>query len=133
VYEPSYVPGKTLLAHPFKLNVLAILCAGSGEVMVFLTLSILVEKPQEEVFLSAIQMLSSSLFSFLLLLKTQISSHASREECGAPGTPTATAPSSVTTTFDSIVDLSKFNEPVTITSPASAIPTDNPLVNFGGQ
>ncbi|HEX4202936.1 MAG TPA: hypothetical protein VHZ51_01790 [Ktedonobacteraceae bacterium] len=32
-----------------------------------------------------------------------------------------------------IVDLSKFNEPVTITSPASAIPTDNPLVNFGGQ
>jgi hypothetical protein len=68
------------LAHPFKLNVLAILCAGSGEVMVFLTLSILVEKPQEEVFLSAIQML----FSFLLLLKTQISSHASREECGVP-------------------------------------------------
>jgi LppX/LprAFG-like lipoprotein len=56
---------------------------------------------------------------------------------GASGTPTATAtvtvPSNVTTTLDSIVDLSKFNEPVTITPPANAIPTDNPLVIFGGQ
>ncbi len=52
---------------------------------------------------------------------------------GASGTPTATAPSSVTTTFDSTVDLSKFNTPVTITPPANAIPTDNPLVIFGGQ
>ncbi len=45
---------------------------------------------------------------------------------GASGT-------SVTTTFDSTVDLSKFNTPVTITPPANAIPTDNPLVIFGGQ
>lgn len=56
---------------------------------------------------------------------------------GASGTPAATAtvtvPSNVTTTLDSIVDLSKFNEPVTITPPANAIPTDNPLVIFGGQ
>jgi LppX/LprAFG-like lipoprotein len=52
---------------------------------------------------------------------------------GASGTPAATVPSNVTTTLDSIVDLSKFNEPVTITPPANAIPTDNPLVIFGGQ
>lgn len=52
---------------------------------------------------------------------------------GGSGTPTATAPSSVTTTLDSTVDLSKFNAPVTITPPANAIPTNNPLVIFGGQ
>ena len=56
---------------------------------------------------------------------------------GASGTPaataTATVPSNVTTALDSIVDLSKFNEPVTITPPANAIPTDNPLVIFGGR
>ena len=56
---------------------------------------------------------------------------------GASGTPaattTATVPSNITTTLDSIVDLSKFNEPLTITPPANAIPTDNPLVIFGGQ
>jgi LppX_LprAFG lipoprotein len=56
---------------------------------------------------------------------------------GASGTPaaaaTATVPSNVTTALDSIVDLSKFNEPVTITPPANAIPTDNPLVIFGSQ
>src|SRR6266478_4495429 len=40
---------------------------------------------------------------------------------------------SVTTTFDSTVDLSKFNTPVTIAPPANAIPTDNPFVISGGQ
>jgi hypothetical protein len=52
-------------------------------------------------------------------------------------TPTATVtaaiPSSVTTSLDSIVDLSKFNEPVTIIAPANAIPTDNPITIFTGQ
>jgi hypothetical protein len=33
----SYAPEKSVLTHPFKLNALAILCAGSGEVMLFLT------------------------------------------------------------------------------------------------
>jgi hypothetical protein len=36
----NYAPVKTLLAHPFKLKVLAKLCAGSGEFMVFPTLTI---------------------------------------------------------------------------------------------
>lgn len=52
-------------------------------------------------------------------------------------TPTATVtaaiPSNVTTSLDSIVDLSKFNEPVTIIAPANAIPTDNPITIFTGQ
>jgi hypothetical protein len=30
--------GKSVLTHPFKLDALAILCVGSGEVMVILTL-----------------------------------------------------------------------------------------------
>jgi hypothetical protein len=49
-------------------------------------------------------------------------------------TPTTTAimvPSNVTTQFDSIVDLSKFNESVNITPPTSAIPTNDPTTVFG--
>jgi hypothetical protein len=48
-------------------------------------------------------------------------------------TPTVTTvlvPSNVTTNFDSIVDLSNFNAPVTITPPTNAIPTDNPVTVF---
>jgi hypothetical protein len=48
-------------------------------------------------------------------------------------TPTVTTvlvPSNVTTNFDSIVDLSRFNAPVTITPPTSAIPTNNPVTVF---
>jgi hypothetical protein len=48
-------------------------------------------------------------------------------------TPTTTVvvPSNVTTSFDSVVDLSKFNGPVSITAPTGAIPTDNPSTIFG--
>jgi len=48
-------------------------------------------------------------------------------------TPTVTTvlvPSNVTTTFDSVVDLSKFNVPVTITPPTNAIPTNDPVKVF---
>jgi hypothetical protein len=48
-----------------------------------------------------------------------------------PTVPTGLVPSSVTTTFDSVVDLSKFNVPVTITPPTNAIPTSDPTVVFG--
>ena len=44
-----------------------------------------------------------------------------------------TLPSNATVALDSTVDLSKFNQPVTITPPANAIPTNNPGVVFGGQ
>lgn len=54
---------------------------------------------------------------------------------GASVTPAATASVGVlpglTVNFDSIVDLSNFNQPVTITLPANAIPTDNPFNIFG--
>ena len=49
-------------------------------------------------------------------------------------TPTVTTvivPSNVTTKFDSIVDLSKFNESVTVTTPTGAIPTTDPTTVFG--
>ncbi len=46
-------------------------------------------------------------------------------------TPTPSLISSLTTHFDSITDLSNFNQPVTITPPANAIPTDNPINIFG--
>ncbi len=50
------------------------------------------------------------------------------------GTPTAagTVPTSVTTNQDSIIDLSKFNAPVTITPPTDATPTNDPTVILGG-
>ena len=40
-------------------------------------------------------------------------------------------PAGVITSFDSTLDLSNFNAPVTITPPTGAIPTDNPLTIFG--
>jgi hypothetical protein len=48
-------------------------------------------------------------------------------------TPTVTTilvPSNVTTNFDSTVDLSNFNAPVTITPPTNAIPTNDPVKVF---
>jgi hypothetical protein len=39
-------------------------------------------------------------------------------------------PAGVITGFDSTLDLSKFNDPVTITPPTGAIPTDNPISIF---
>jgi hypothetical protein len=39
-------------------------------------------------------------------------------------------PAGVITNFDSTLDLSNFNAPVTITPPTGAIPTDNPLTIF---
>jgi hypothetical protein len=39
-------------------------------------------------------------------------------------------PAGVVTSFDSTLDLSKFNDPVTITPPTGAIPTDNPISIF---
>jgi hypothetical protein len=41
------------------------------------------------------------------------------------------APNSVKTALDFIVDLSKFNTPVTITPPANATPTNNPVTILG--
>jgi hypothetical protein len=49
-----------------------------------------------------------------------------------PGaTPTVAPLSGLTTSFDSVTDLSNFNQPVTITPPANAIPTDNLISIFG--
>lgn len=44
-----------------------------------------------------------------------------------------TLPSNATVALDTIVDLSKFNQPVKITPPTNATPVDNPSVIFGGQ
>lgn len=53
------------------------------------------------------------------------------------GTPNAKGgimlPSNATIALDALVDLSKFNQPVTITPPTNAIPTNNPGVIFGMQ
>lgn len=48
-----------------------------------------------------------------------------------PVTSASLVPSNVTTNLDSIVDLSNFNAPVTITPPANAIPTSDPTTVFG--
>lgn len=41
------------------------------------------------------------------------------------------APSTATTNIDTTIDLSKFNQPVTITPPTNATPTNNPGAIFG--
>jgi hypothetical protein len=42
-----YAPEKSVVTHPFKLNALAILCAGSGEFMVILTMASLARQNYE--------------------------------------------------------------------------------------
>ena len=52
---------------------------------------------------------------------------------GANSTPTAGASAaSVTLNTDSVIDLSKFNESITITPPANATPTSDPTTIFSG-
>ncbi len=68
---------------------------------------------------------------FKLNLNADLSSARTAVATAVAGTVTVTVPTNVTTTVDSIVDLSKFNVPVTITPPTNAIPTDNPATVFG--
>lgn len=49
----------------------------------------------------------------------------------AANTPSASTPAAATTTLDSTINLSKFNEPVTITAPSNATPTTDPGAIFG--
>jgi hypothetical protein len=56
---------------------------------------------------------------------------ASLSKSITPTVTTVVIPSNVTTTLDSVVDLSKFNEPVTVTPPLNAIATDDPTKVFG--
>lgn len=48
-----------------------------------------------------------------------------------PSKVSKSAPSVGTTSVDSTINLSKFNDPVTITAPSGATPTANPAVVFG--
>lgn len=57
---------------------------------------------------------------------------SSLNNSATPGaTPTVAPLSGLTTNFDSVTDLSNFNQPVTITPPANAIPTDNLISIIG--
>ena len=49
----------------------------------------------------------------------------------SPTTSTFTIPGNMSTTVDTIIDYSKFNESITISAPANAIPTSNPSTIFG--
>jgi len=66
--------------------------------------------------------------------RTEVKISLGIDASAASGTPTATGatPKIVTTSQDSIIDLSKFNDPVTITPPANATPTNDPTVVLGG-
>jgi hypothetical protein len=67
-------------------------------------------------------------------LKLNVSANLGAVTNGGTATATTgTASATVSTTLDSIVDLSKFNQPVNITAPANAIPTNNPISIFTGQ
>ncbi len=65
--------------------------------------------------------------------RTELKLNVSANLGAATATTGANVPANVSTTIDSIVDLSKFNETVNITAPANAIPTDNPISIFTGQ
>jgi hypothetical protein len=59
--------------------------------------------------------------------RTEVKLNMTVDTTGAEGS----APSSTTASLDTVVDLSKFNEPVTITAPANATQTINPGSIFG--
>jgi hypothetical protein len=63
------------------------------------------------------------------LNRAQIQLNLTVDTTGFEGT---TAPSTITLKLNTVVDLSKFNAPVTIMAPANATPTDNPIVILGG-
>lgn len=65
--------------------------------------------------------------------RTELKLNVNANLSAATATTGGNVPSNVSTTIDSIVDLSKFNEPVNITAPANAIPTNNPVSIFTGQ
>ena len=48
-----------------------------------------------------------------------------------PTTSTSSMPGSISTSVDTVIDYSKFNESITISAPANAIPTSNPRIIFG--
>ncbi len=49
-----------------------------------------------------------------------------------PTTSTSSIPSNISTSIDTTIDYSKFNESITILAPPNAIPTSNPSVIFSG-
>lgn len=73
----------------------------------------------------------SQFYLHRLELKVDLNADVSSVSATATATAGVTVPTHLTTTLDSTVDLSKFNVPVTITPPANAIPTDNPLSILG--
>jgi hypothetical protein len=67
-------------------------------------------------------------------MELKLNANEDLSSLGTPGTNgNITLPSNATVTLDSIVDLSKFNQPVTITPPTNAIPASSPGVIFGGK
>jgi len=64
--------------------------------------------------------------------RTELKLNLVADTSSLSSTPTATPlPSSITTNLDTIVDLSKFNVPVSITPPVNATSTNNPGAIFG--
>jgi len=70
--------------------------------------------------------------SYVHQMDEKISLKLDTSALGTTGTPagTSTTAASSATTTDTLIDLSKFNQPVTITAPANAIPTTNILSIF---
>lgn len=65
--------------------------------------------------------------------RTQLKLNLVADTSAVAGTPTVagTLPASVATNLNTIVDLSKFNDAVTITPPANATPTNDPTTILG--
>ncbi|HJT58696.1 MAG TPA: LppX_LprAFG lipoprotein [Ktedonobacteraceae bacterium] len=71
---------------------------------------------------------------YLHRAELKVNVNADLSSLGTPNTKSGiTLPSNATVTLDVLADLSKFNQPVTITPPTNAIPTNDPGVIFGGK
>ncbi|GAC1394427.1 MAG: hypothetical protein NVS4B11_09260 [Ktedonobacteraceae bacterium] len=65
--------------------------------------------------------------------RTEVKLNLDADTSSVGGTPTiaGTVPSNIATKLDSIIDLSKFDDPVTITPPTNATPSNDPTVILG--
>jgi hypothetical protein len=72
--------------------------------------------------------------SYLRRVEMKLNLNLDTRSFATPGTTSSKMPPAVTLRSDTIVDLSRFNDPsITITAPANTIPTDNPSTIFSSS
>ena len=67
---------------------------------------------------------------YLHKLELKLNLNADTSSLATPAATTTSIPTDVASNLDTVINLSNFNQPVSITPPANATPTDDPSVIF---